>query len=255
MFSVLLYGGPGAGKTYLATSAFVDHKTGDLTRNGVLITIGREGNPALSIPEDRVVRITAPPSNPSRFSKELIDALRSIVKRSRTDERYEVVVVDGFTEWGVLFTAMMSEDKGERLSEWQDMKRELIAILQMLHPEELGAYVIGTARIAEHRKGIGRSGGDPDWVDYKYFPALDGWGRRNLPHYFNFMFYLENDVHKEVQNGQVVKRRVHKVYMLEAGDFWVKNVYEHRWDGLPYVLENPTFDDILSLVEKAKGGK
>ena len=45
--SVLLYGGPGAGKTALLVSAFYYWKAGKELCKGKLVTFGRENNPAL----------------------------------------------------------------------------------------------------------------------------------------------------------------------------------------------------------------
>ncbi len=56
--STLLYGGPGVGKTALATSSFWDYKKREPIegRNGRLLLIGREENDALGIPDEFIVR-------------------------------------------------------------------------------------------------------------------------------------------------------------------------------------------------------
>ena len=67
--STLLYGGPGVGKTALATSSFWDYKKREPIegRNGRLLLIGREENDALGIPDEFIVRFPLPQNDPIAF--------------------------------------------------------------------------------------------------------------------------------------------------------------------------------------------
>ena len=80
--STLLYGGPGVGKTALATSSFWDYKKREPIegRNGRLLLIGREENDALGIPDEFIVRFPLPQNDPIAFAEEFEIYLKAFFK-------------------------------------------------------------------------------------------------------------------------------------------------------------------------------
>lgn len=262
-FSTLLYGGPGAGKTFTALTSFWDFDKGTARegRNGLWIQVGRENNPALDLPDQCIRRFAPDLDNPTKFVTELAKYCRSLVKEVRQGKTsYYAIVFDGFSEWQTAYQLDLPDsESGEGRKFWGEVKRELISILQILNPDELKAHVLATARITELKKATAtRSGketpGDPSWMnDFKYYPSMDGWARHNLGHYFNLVCYVDQDTASTMnEKKQLVRQSQHKVWFMADGDFWVKNVWEHGWGGKPHYLVNPTFDDIVRLLE---GGK
>ena len=257
--SMLLYGGPGVGKTALAVSAFWDWKRKKQIRDGRLLLFGCESNPALEVPEKLIKRFVSPESNPVKFSEDFMLYMRAAVREAAKNKGPEVFVFDGFSEWDVLWSLDTELRNKGALGFYGRKKDEFIAFVQLRNPEVLGAHVIGTARVTERKKGIrGRDGSylvepDPEYLEFKYIPAMQGWAKENLPHYFSYVFYMETDIGPvKLPSGKIIpKAPVHKVYTLPTGDFWVKNIKEHLWvpAGLADNLTNPSFDDILSILE------
>lgn len=256
--SLLLYGGPGAGKTATAVSSFWDWANGKQVRDGRLIAVGRENNPALRIPGELVRRFVISPDDPLRHAKELNEYLRALRVAAYKGSGPEVVVFDGFTEWASVYEHYKSQephDARDKWYAWRHLKDEFISTVQMLNPQELRAHVIATARVTVKRVGIVNketrevTGADPEWVDCRYFPAIDGWARDNLSNYFNLVLYMDQD-RKEVRaKGQTTYDTIHRVYMRTQGDFWVKNCWEHLLKEAPPFLDNPTFDTILDTIQ------
>lgn len=130
--------------------------------------------------------------------------------------------------------------------------------VQLLAPRTLKANVLGTARIGEFRKGTkvkGQKevqGGDPEWMsESKYFPALEGWAKHHLGNYFKLVAYMEEDFESKIVGGKVLHLPVYKTYMLNVGDFKVKNQWGHHWRkrGYPAVLENATWPQIDKMLD------
>ena len=266
--STLLYGGPGVGKTALATSAFWDYKKREPIegRNGRVLLIGREENDALGIPDEFIVRFPLPQNDPIAFAEEFELYLKALNGPKGREAGVTDVVIDGFTELCYDFTYAYREsrqprDQFEVYREWQ---RAFISFMQLLHPKTIQANVIGTARVAELRKGSTTSRGaavkgDPEWMDeFKYYPSMEGWARHNMGHYFNMVLYLEQDTVTAIIGGKPVKIPSHTTHLLGGGDYWTKNIYTHLWSEKPPTLENAMWGElegvILDIVGEKVGG-
>ena len=254
---VLLYGGPGAGKTDLGVSSFFDIDEEKLIRDGRLLYIGGEFNPSYKIPEANVRRFVSPVNDPHSFVDTFVSYLRKVAVDARKGQKLGAIVIDGFTEFNVLFQHTFGGDPDkDKFKKWDGLKDKIIEALNLLDPIELGCHVIATARVGERRKGVKSkegdvTGADPTYMDFKYFPEMDGWARKNLPHYFNFVLYVDQDT-GTVNNKPNMP--THVLYTLGGGgDYWVKNQYERQWikRNLPSKLVNASFDDFLALVGKA----
>ena len=266
--SMLYYGGPGAGKTELAVSSFWDFKTRKQIRRGRLLSFGRETNPAVldQLPPETVIRFTSPstPARAMEFVTEFRKYMDVLLKAVGTEQAIESIVFDGFSEWNAIYQAAFDRryPDGDKWAKWEAMKREFINTMQLLDPESIGAYVLGTARVDRFKKPIqDKKGqtlvqGDADmFSDFKYIPQMSGWTRDNLGHYFNFVLYMEEEVITGRLEGDKAERRVpqHLTYMLPVGDFWIKNSYEREWLRAkhPDHLTNISFDGILDLLTAA----
>ena len=97
--------------------------------------------------------------------------------------------------------------------------------------------------------------GDPDWVDSKYFPAMDGWMRDHISYYFNLVSYVDADfAQAKMPDGKLKDTVVSKYWMRNTPQFLVKNAWRREWTlaEMPDYLTNPRFDDIVRAVEEAK---
>ena len=263
--STLLYGGPGVGKTALATSSFWDFKKREPIegRNGRLLLIGREENDALGIPDENVVRFPLPQSDPLRFATEFETYLKALNSPKGKEAGVTDVVVDGFTELCYDFTYAYRESKDPRdqFEVYREWQRAFINFMQLLHPKTLEANVIGTARVAQLRKGTTTSrgntvAGDPEWMDeFKYYPSMEGWARHNMGHYFNLVMYLEQDVQNRIVKGIPIKEPAYTAHLLGGGDYWTKNIFAHLWEGQPPTLSNALWGELEEVINEIVGNK
>ena len=247
--SVLLYGGPGAGKTYMACSSFFDYEKGESIANGKLITFGAEDNPALNLPEEhRVIgakntslRLVSPMLNSRKF----LDTFKAVLYKLYTDaqkgEGIDVLVIDGMSELDLMFE---NTSTLEGYAKWGELLDEMFSIVTLFNHENLQCPVIVTARVAERRSVRQRTKGTGEPDDVDFYPSLRGQFQLHLPHYFGMVLYLET-ISKLVTEGPYKGMRLpqHAVNMVRTGDFYVKNQYEHLWlkAQLPLQILNPTW--------------
>ena len=263
--STLLYGGPGVGKTSLAVSSFWDFMKREPVpgRNGRLLLIGREENDALGVPEENIVRFPLPQNNPIKFAQEFETYLKALNSPKGQEAGVTDLVIDGFTELCYDFTYAYRESNDPRDSfevyrEWQ---RAFIQFMQLLHPKSINANIIGTARVAELRRGNTTARGstvkgDPEWMDeFKYYPSMEGWARHNMGHYFNMVVYLEQDVKTRMVGGKAIKTPTHVSHWLGGGDYWTKNIFAHLWLDQPPTMENAMWPEIEEVIDKIVGDK
>lgn len=254
--SVLVYGPPSAGKTTFGVSAFWDWKQNRKLREGRWLQFGREDNPRLAVPPEMVKRFVAADLSNS-WVKDFDDYTIAALKKAKTGEGPEVFVVDGFSEISMLYEA---SSKSEGFDMWNDWRRMFYSTMQRLSPRDLHAHVVATARVMERKKALhSKSGkvfaeGDPDFVNYDYYPLAQGSARFSLPAYFNYVLYMEPDV-AYVPPDLTTKKPVHILHLVRTGDFYVKNVHEDviLEKGGPYQLTNPSFDDVLRVLSGLEG--
>ena len=104
--STLLYGGPGVGKTALATSSFWDFRKREPVegRNGRLLLIGREENDALGIPDENIVRFPLPQNDPLTFAQDFELYLRAL----NSPNGKEAGITDIYAHLFVLYFGVLS---------------------------------------------------------------------------------------------------------------------------------------------------
>ena len=253
----LLYGGPGAGKTSLAVSAFWDWKTQTQVADGRIITFGEEDNPALHIPEEARrlgntldLRLTSPLLDDALFLEQFNIVSRKLIYDAQQGKRLDVLVIDGFSEFDLLFEATYKSGGDNRFAKWEDLMTQLFSMLVRLSPRVLGCAVIATARVMERKKAQPQRVADPNWLDYDYYPSLRGSFRHAFPHYFNQVFYVEAG---QVQDaGRIIP--THNVHMIRTGDFCVKNIWEHEWlrAGEPDYLTNVSWPELWQRLTASK---
>jgi hypothetical protein len=259
--SVLVYGDAGVGKTYLGVSSFWDPRKLEKIREGRWLLIGREDNDALGVPEEMIRRFVSPKEQPMKFANDFATYVEALVAQSRKGNGLDAIFVDGWSEWNHLL--LWEFDKsGQSQSQWDafdQAKDRFFSAIQMLHPRELGAHIIATARVDEKRKGVFNkrtgelTGADPDYINFKYVPAMVGWAKKNMAHYYDLVVYAEAEPGDIKVGGKIRKGIHHNYYVLPSGDFLVKNRWEHRAlaAGLPDHLTNATFDSLLEYIDKA----
>lgn len=256
--SHLYYGGPNAGKTWALVTAFWDPDTKKQIRDGRLLLFGREDNPALleGIPDKLVKRFVSPIEKPLSFVAEFSTYMRAALASARSGGP-EVYGMDGLSEWNFVYMLEHATAYGisDKWAGWRAAKDQFLGLIQMLHPNELKAHVLATARVASKKKDTPAVEGDPDWVDSKYFPAMDGWMRDHVSHYFNLVSYVDEEfaLIKGADN-KTREESVHRYYMKGSTQFLVKNVWQREWRkaNMPDYLTNPKFDDIMKSIEDAQ---
>ncbi len=261
--STLLYGGPGVGKTSLGVSAFWDYMKREPVpgKNGRLLLIGREENDALGIPEENIVRFPLPQNDPIKFAKDFEAYLKALNSPKGQEAGVTDIVIDGFTELCYDFTYAYREsnDPRDQFEVYREWQRAFINFMQLLHPKSLNANVIGTARVAELRRGNTTARGstvkgDPDWMDeFKYYPSMEGWARHNMGHYFNMVVYLDQDVKTRMVGGKAIKTPTHVSHWLGGGDYWTKNIFAHLWLDQPPTMENAMWTDVEEVINNIVG--
>ena len=261
--SGLLYGGPGSGKTALAVSAFYDWQTGTpVTENAKLVTFGREDNPALAVPES--YRQTDKGTS-LRFSSPQLDSMDWLEKFELVTEMLlheaskgnclDVLVIDGMSEFDLLFEEVFAAQNGgsDEFKKWNALLSQMFATMIRLDPVALGCTVLVTARVMERKKErrsrMSSIAGDPDFVDFDYYPSLRGSFRLHFPHYFSYVWHMETQMMRATSGkweGQMLP--AHVLNMVRTGEFYVKNQWEHQWlqAGEELQILNPSFPDVHS---------
>ena len=266
--SILAYGYAGSGKTALAVSSFRDWKARKPIRRGKWITLGREDNPALRVPEDARIRLTSPSLDNDDFVSEFAQWMRTIHSANNKaiaagePVPVEAVVVDGFSEFDILFEETFKrvheeEHRRSKFRLWNELMTNFFSAIQILDPNELHCHVIVTARVTEKRRGIKDRdtqqvvGGDPDYMDFDYYPNVKGGFKDHFPNYFQIVTYLDTDVGITEIGGKKVRAPKHQAHLVRTGDYLVKNNWEYDWlkAGHPDMLVNASFDDILAIIE------
>ena len=276
-FAQLVYGPAGGGKTDYALSALWDQKTKTFKRPGLYVTFGKEGNSANDIPlvtfkdvaagKSGRVKLTSPTLDSTKFAKDFLDLARGVYKLHRKalaegkPVPFEVVIVDGITEFGLLYEQSFRNENpsAEKWAVWNTLLNYCVSVMQLLDPEELDAFVLVTARASEKRKGIENKstntvvGADPDYTLADNIPYINGQFRDQLPHYFALVNYVKTEVKATQRNGQPSREPVHSVRMVATdGEFLVKNQWERQWlaSGKPRELDNTDFDSVLKIIEE-----
>lgn len=265
--AVLIYGFTGAGKTLFGLSAGMDWKDGTTIRPYRYLQIGAERNSAIEIPDENIKKFTSPQLDSVGFMDELISYLKLVKStnmKAIADGKpvpIQAVILDSVSELGLLFENVHKKVEGtsNKFKVWDAMQERLFSLMQLLDPQELHAHVVVTARVGERRRELtdnnGRvmNPGDPDYMASDYYPALRGGFRLNLPHYFDMVLYVERTLGAVEVGG---KRRanipIHRIKMVPDSSFLVKNSWEHLWTQHEEIqtLDNPTFDDVLTILEK-----
>lgn len=272
--SVLLYGGPGVGKSATALLAFWDWKKKVQTANGRWITFGRENNPALNVPPElRVVgsgdnALSLRFAQPSLDSFDWLDRFEDVVDglllEAEKGNCLDALVVDGMSEFDLLFESCFQQVKGgaDKWDKWDELLNRMFAAMTRLDHEALNCVIIVTARVMEKKKskqsGTSRIAGDPNFIDFDYYPSLRGSFRLHFPHYFNLVSYMETRL-MLVTDGEFIGQRLpaHVMNMVRTGEFYVKNQWEYDWmiAGEELEIINPSFPDVhRRLVQVASRG-
>ena len=248
-----LYGQGGSGKSFIGTSAIVDHETDELIApKGLWIQIGQERNPNLHVPEANIKRFNVDVLQPHACITGVIDYLKSLQVAAAKGQVADVIFFDGYTELDILigYVHDMQPLENDKWSEWRYRKTIMTAVTQILDSAVLGCDIITTARVGQLKKGVTdrrtgeTTGADPDFVNSRYFPQMDGWMRYNLPSYHDWCFYLEVE---DSINGAI-----HRMHLTQDGDFFIKNGLSHRWKKpLPNHLDNASFQQLKQVLDHA----
>jgi len=276
-YAMLMYGPPGAGKTTFPVSGMIDIMTGEpVVREGTpvnarLIQFGRESNPALRVPDQFTtvkgkggrevsLRFANPSLDNMDWLNQFSDVMDSFLKAARQGTHLDLLAVDGMSEFDLLYEevfARQNEGSTDKFAKWDALMRDLFSIMQRLDPEELGCHIVVTARVMERKKAIKNSAGkeitsgDPDYMNFDYYPSLRGGFRLHFPHYFNLMGYMEADV--KVFEGK--SQEVNLLHIVRDGDYFVKNQWRHLWTakGLPNEIVNPSFWQVVDVLDSLTG--
>lgn len=276
--AVLLYGNGGVGKTPLAVSAFWDWMRRKKLAEGRWITLGREDNPALAVPEEfrtmydgkMSLRLRAPTLDDDRWVRDLDKVTLDLVKAARKGQKLDALVFDGFSEFDLLYEKVVDNNGGpdsllpeterkENFAKWNSLLESFFSIVQRLDPTELGCDVICTARVMEKKRAKqSKKGtvipGDPEYLDFDYYPAIRGAFRYLIPCYFNMVLYMDVEVRPVDVGGKILKAPTHILNTVATGDFFVKNHWEWQWMklGLPFEMVNPMWSDVRRNIEQCQ---
>jgi hypothetical protein len=261
--SVLLYGDAGAGKTAFAASAFWDWRREKLMRDGRLLVFGREGNSALGIPEANVKRFRSPAKDPLKFLTDFNVYMEALIVQLEKGTGPKVIALDGWSEWNqTLLFEYDEKGSDDYWAKFDTAKDRFFSVQRMLDPEEFDIWVLATARVDEKRKGVfskktGQvTGADPDYMQgYKYIPAMVGWAKKNMAHYYDIVTYVEATPGTvKSASGKLTAATHHDYHFVQTGDYLVKNRWEHKWIATdqPASLTNPMFDDMLGRLQDAE---
>lgn len=268
--SQMPYGFAGVGKTFYAVSSLWDFEKDDLKRKGYWLTFGRESNRRIKMPEITLeqvkageyghIRMGSPNLDSDEFAKNFGALCRWIHKKNSGKTKHvEVFIVDGMSEFDLLYETVHTaiHGDGNKYAKWDDLLAQFFSAFQILDPEEINAHIIMTARVREvRRKEVDRIGnvtrqGDGDFIPTTYMPSVRGQFKTYMPHYFNLVTYYDTKTLMQSIGGKNVRAGVHQAHMLPEDEFLVKNNWEDLWlkAGKPSILNNPTFDEILTIVK------
>jgi len=229
---------------------------------GRLLLIGGEDNDDLGLPDSDVIRFTAKAPNLFGFFEKFDETIRKIAAKNmkayregKPENAIHNVVIDGWSELVYAYLWAYREANEDKLikdkwAPYREWQRDFIAIMQILNPKAIGANVFGTARVGEFKKGIKSKGAkevtgdDPEYMsDFRYHPAMEGWAKYNLGHYFQNIVYFDSEPRTKVKNGAKFLVNAHKAHWLPTGDYMVKNTAEHKWLAKehPPILEDEFF--------------
>ena len=98
-----LYGQGGSGKSFIGTSAIINHETDELLApKGLWIQIGQERNPNLHVPENNIKRFNVDVLQPHACITGVIDYLKSLQVAAAKGQVADVIFFDGYTELDIL---------------------------------------------------------------------------------------------------------------------------------------------------------
>lgn len=263
--SILSFGPPGAGKSAFGISSFWDyHKLESVpNESGQWLLLGRESNNDLGVPEEFVRRFPFEGVSSLAWIANLTKHLRNLAAAARKGTGPSNIVLDGWTELGAGFEIAYKaiHEPRNKFETWEKWREKFFELIQLFDPELLQANVFSTARVREFKEGLydpatGKvSGRDPEWLEGKRYPAIDGWAKLNLGHYFNFIFYHEQAVATKSEKGKKSVVPIFLAHTIADGDFLVKNTQAHRWAklGLPATLQDSTWSELKSKLEGGVG--
>jgi hypothetical protein len=260
--SILSYGPPGAGKSAFGVSSFWDYINLKPVpgETGKWLLLGRESNNDLGVPEDCIRRFPFEGLSSMQWINDLSTYLRNLVAAARKGTGPTNIVFDGWTELGAGFeiTYKALYTPTNKFETWEKWREKFFEIVQLLNPEVLNANIFTTARVRDFKEGFydeknkKTTGRDPEWLEGLRYPAIDGWAKHNLGHYFNFVFYHEQVARVKAKQGKTIPvTPAYRVYTVPVGDVLVKNIVSHRWAklGLPAVLENSNWPELKAKLE------
>lgn len=266
--STLLYGGPGSGKSALAVSSFWDWRKHVQVAKGKLITFGAEDNPALAVPEEfrhtdngTSLRLTSPLLDDTEFISQFDAISRRFIYDAEHDNSPDVIVVDGMSEFDLLFEETFADEEN-RFAKWEALMTQLFSMMMRLHHDTVKCQVIITARIMERKKAKQPVKGDkgtsyapdPGHYDFDYYPSLRGGFRHHFPHYFSMVLHMDTE-QRLVEGGRWDGKILpaHVLHMVRTGEFFIKNQFEHAWIATEDDTEviNPMWPDLWQRLTAA----
>src|SRR3990167_8773692 len=200
------YGPAKAGKSRLGASSWWDFKEKVVRRKGLHIVVGLESLEHLGVPRAEkfgdvgYVRLAINVDKPTSIFDTSRKLLRDIYRAAKAGSGYDVIVLDGISEFDLQEQRYMREGEGELdMKQYMTLLAGFFDSLQYVHPEETGAHLIVTARGKERRQAIKGAAGktlveedkNPQIADFDYYPAITGAFGHNVPHYFQIVGYME----------------------------------------------------------------
>jgi hypothetical protein len=260
--SVLSWGPYGGGKTVFGCSSFVDPLTGEPVegQTGRLLLIGRENNIDINVPEECIKRFKPARPRWMKFIEDLEDYLRAAGAVAAKDIKDGThigpsnFVFDGWSELqnDFLFAFEEANPNADGWARWDAWKHKFMALQTLLDPDILNANVFSTARVSEFKEPIKtKEGGtkrrDPLWMEeYDYYPAIDGWARLQLGHYFQHIVY--HQVERKRRGSKWTPEWIS--YWTQEGPYLVRNNAFHKWEeaGLKGRMVNATWPYIAEVL-------
>ena len=261
----LIYGPPGAGKSWFGVTAFWNPVTRQEVARGKWVTFGQEDNPFLLVPESCrstrsgvSLRFVSPTLSDQAWLTRFDTFTKSLLDQARKAPPLDVLVIDGLSEFDMLYETTFKGVEGDsgKFAKWNGLMDTFFGIMQRLDPVELGANIIVTARVRERKRGTDveeharKKDIEDDAAPFDYYPSIRGGFKDWLGHYFNSVFYVHTRKPK-VPGGP----SEHVLQVLTGGDYLTKLQGEHLWvpAGYPAELVNPTFYDVQHRLEDLLG--